>query len=395
MSRLEKLLGEDRSAALQRATLTFDQAAAPCGGRIVIYGAGGLGQRLLRGLRAQGVEPLAFADRNPAAWLTSPEGLAVLSPDEAVHRFGRDAVFVVAVWNPVATGGVSAIAAHLTAMGCRRVVPFTWLFWKYDREFLPYYLWDLPGRVIEAADNVRAAYAMLLGSRSQAEFLRQLEFRLTGDFGCLKAPDGDPQYFPARLFRPREDECFVDCGAYDGDTLRAMAEWTGGRFQKAVAFEADPWSFGALQQMVERDETLRHRVRIVQQAVGREAGTLRFAASGLSSAAISEAGDIEVQCVPLDEALTGEHPTYIKMDIEGAEMDALAGASAVLRRDRPALAICAYHVQDHLWRIPLLIHEMLPESRLLLRPYCANGWELVCYAIPADRPLDLSLEDGE
>jgi FkbM family methyltransferase len=169
-----------------------------------------------------------------------------------------------------------------------------------------------------------------------------------------------------------------------------MVEWTGGRFRKAVAFEADPRSFGALEQMVERDEALRHRVRIVQQAVGREVGTLRFAASGLSSAAISAEGDIEVQCVPLDEALADEHPTYIKMDIEGAEIDALAGGAGVIRRDSPALAICAYHVQDHLWRIPLLIHEVLPDSRLLLRPYCANGWELVCYAIPADRPLDFT-----
>lgn len=393
--RLEQLLGEDARAAAARASQAFDRAASPFERRIVIYGAGQLGQRLLRGLRAKGGDALAFVDRNPASWSRSIGDLPVLAPEEAVRRFGSNAVFVIAVWNPVTSGGLHTIATRLTSMGCLRVAPFVWLSWKYPHEFLPNYLWDLPSRVIEAAGEVRHSFGLFEGRRSQCEFLRQLEFRLTADFGSLREPDGDPQYFPRRLFHPREDEYFVDCGAYTGDTLLGLAEWTGGRFQGALALEADPVNFAALERTVAGDERLRGRVRAVSQAVGRERCKLRFAASGQASAAISEAGDIEVQCSPLDETLAEERPTYIKMDIEATEMDALLGAANVLRRSQPALAICAYHLQDHLWRIPRQIHDLLPDGRLLLRPHCADGFDLVCYATPPGREVDLSLEDGE
>jgi FkbM family methyltransferase len=391
--RLEELLCEDTGAAASRAAQAFDRAASPFKRRIVIYGAGQLGRRLASGLRAHGEDALAFVDRNPASWGHSIGGLPVLAPEEAVRRFGADAVFVVAVWHPVTSGGLYTIAAQLTAMGCRRVAPFVWLSWKYPEEFLPNFLWDLPSRVLEVAGEVRQAFGLFEGRRSQCEFLRQLEFRLTADFGCLRPPDEDPQYFPRRLFRPRADEYFVDCGAYDGDTLLELAEWTGGRFQGALALEADPANFAALERTIAGDHRLRGRVRASAHAVGRERCKLRFAASGMSSAAISEAGDIEVECSPLDETLADERPTYIKMDIEGAEMDGLMGAAAVLRKGRPALAICAYHRQNHLWRIPSRIHDLQPEGRLLLRPHCADGFELVCYAIPPGREVDFSLED--
>jgi FkbM family methyltransferase len=393
--RLDQLLAEDVRSAGSRASQTFDAAASPFEGRIVIYGAGHLGQRLLRGLRVNGADALAFVDRNPASWSRSIEGLPVLSPEDAVRRFGSDAVFVIAVWNPVTSGGLHTIATQLTAMGCLCVVPFVWLSWKYPREFLPNFLWDLPSRVLEAASDVRHAFDLFAGQRSQSEFLRQVEFRLTGNFGCLRQPDGDPQYFPRRLFRPRPDEYFVDCGAYNGDTLLEFADWTGARFRGALALEADPANFAALEGTVAGDDRLRGRVRSLSHAVGLERCSLRFAASGLSSAAISDHGDIEVQCSPLDDLLADECPTYIKMDIEGAEMDALQGATTVLRGSRPALAICLYHVQDHLWRIPSHIHDLMGEAQLFLRQYCVNGFELVCYAIPPGREIDLSQEDGE
>jgi hypothetical protein len=73
------------------------------------------------------------------------------------------------------------------------------------------------------------------------------------------------------------------------------------------------------------------------------------------------------------------------MDIEGAEFDALRGGQKVIQRDRPVLAICVYHAQNDIWRIPLFAHEMLPEHKLFLRAYEGDGFQTVMYAVPPER----------
>ena len=75
------------------------------------------------------------------------------------------------------------------------------------------------------------------------------------------------------------------------------------------------------------------------------------------------------------------------MDIEGAELDALIGARRTLVRDRPILAIAAYHRASDLWTIPRLIKSIVPEYDLHLRRYAEDCWELVCYAIPSSSRL--------
>ena len=92
-----------------------------------------------------------------------------------------------------------------------------------------------------------------------------------------------------------------------------------------------------------------------------------------------------VNCVTLDEALSGAEPTYLKMDIEGAELDALNGCHGIIQRVAPVLAISAYHLQDHLWKIPWLIQSFRSDYNFFLRPHCLDGWDLVLYAIPDHR----------
>ena len=90
---------------------------------------------------------------------------------------------------------------------------------------------------------------------------------------------------------------------------------------------------------------------------------------------------------PLDELLVNEQPSFIKMDIEGAEYDALSGCKQTIERYHPILAICLYHRQEDLWRIPLLIHSVSKKYDLYLRRYSDECWEQVCYAIPKERDI--------
>ncbi len=385
LSQLEMLLGEPMETTLERERTAFDRAAAPFERSIVIFGAGNLGQQVLAGLRGAGIEPLAFADNNKALWGREVAGLGVLPPDAAAERYAESAVFVVTVWNPNLPAGIRTILEQLRQLGCHRVVPFVTLFWKYHHTFLPFYPFDLPSRLTEHRFQLREVHALMADEVSRDLFVRQLRLRLRGDFLCLPMPDAEPQYFPNDIYRPLADECFIDCGAFEGDTIRAFARRTDGRFRKVIAFESDPKNFQAASNAVSSAPDLRGRVEVHPLAVSASEGKVRFSGTGAGNASISEAGDMHVQCIALDEFLSGEQPTLLKMDIEGAELDALEGACALIRNASPVLAVCVYHTPEHIWRIPLRLHQLQPAYRLFLRAYCADGLDLVCYAVPDSR----------
>jgi hypothetical protein len=108
--------------------------------------------------------------------------------------------------------------------------------------------------------------------------------------------------------------------------------------------------------------------------------------SGAATSKIEDAG-VDVDCIPLDELFADKPVTLIKMDIEGAEYDALRGGSRIIQRDSPVLAICVYHTQSDVWRIPLLMRSLNPAYQLFLRAYDGDGFQSVVYAIPPHRML--------
>ena len=337
--------------------------------QIVTFGAGNLGRRV-----ARAIHPVLICDNNPSLWGKLVEGVPVDSPKAAVQRY-PDATFVVAIWNPSRTEGTKELIKHLRSLGAQKVASFSDLLPEYGDLLLPHLLWERPEYYRRHEEEIERARA-LLDSAGQQEFARQLRLRL-GDFSN-QVIDPGITYFPADLFELSRNEVFVDCGAYDGDTIAAFRHATGDQFDRIIAFEPDPKNFAALKSSVNGD------LRIVLQpyATGARRETLRFVAGDGVASKISSTGTCEIESITLDEALQGLAPTYIKFDIEGSEPDALEGGRKTIVRHRPKMAVCLYHAPDHLWSIPLKLNELLPNSRFTLRTYYADGFDCVCYCIP-------------
>jgi FkbM family methyltransferase len=179
---------------------------------------------------------------------------------------------------------------------------------------------------------------------------------------------------------------FVDCGAYDGDTLLTFLNQSGGGFREAYAFEPDPRNVTRLESaLAGLPESARSNIQLQAIAVGNVSGSVGMLLSDAASS-VAAAGDVTVPCEPLDAVLERTTPTYLKMDIEGAEIDALDGARSLISANRPVLAISAYHFQDHIWAIPLLVESMVDGYRYHLRRYTSPPNDnLVVYAIPEER----------
>jgi FkbM family methyltransferase len=387
---LDQLLSEDIAACRARERMAFEYASAGSDGSIVLFGAGRLGHKTLAALRSVRHAPVAIADNNPALWGTAIDGVPILAPADAGARFGKNATFVVTIWRAGGTHRFEHSRQQLRELGCARVVSIAPLAWKYAQEMLPHYCLDLPHRVLEQRDDVRRCLSLLSDTRSQEEYLAQVRFRLLADFDGLPHPEAHPQYLASDLFEYYEErETIVDAGAYDGDTLREVIA-QGHRFSYYLALEPDPVNLATLREFVSTlPMEFRDRVETLPLALFSRRARMHMEGAGTVSAALQPvvgsdvAGDVE--CVALDELLGGRSLSFLKLDIEGAEPDALAGARETISRNRPVIAVCVYHRQDHLWRLPLLIASLAADYRFYLRPYNEEGWDLVCYAVPAHR----------
>jgi FkbM family methyltransferase len=384
---LEALLAEGVDAARKREAAAYDELTGGLGSRLVLFGAGNLGRRTLAGLRRLGIEPLCFVDNNTALWGEEVNGVRVMSPAEGAQQYGSDAVFLITVWCGEGTDRMANRVAQLRQLGCRCIVPFLALYWKHPGIFLPHFALDLPHHVHEEADEVRRAFQLFSDDDSRANYVEQVRWRVLGDFDCLPFPVAHAIYFPPDLFQLRSDESFVDCGAYDGDSLRTFLQQSSGAFSRVVAFEPDPENYRKLQDSVgQMPAPVRERIQLLDAATGDRRERVCMSIGGLSSSAVG-AGDFEIDCLPLDEVLHAPTPTFIKMDIEGSEVATLRGAARILREQAPVLAVCLYHRQNDLWKIPLLIHSLNSSYSFHLRPHLLEGWDLVLYAVPPSRQL--------
>jgi FkbM family methyltransferase len=377
-SEIADLLAEGFESIQAREKALVDGLALADDGPFVLFGAGALGKLTLARLRASGIEPRAFVDNNQRLWGKDVDGLRVLSITGAVRELGRDIPFIVTIYNAV------VVRRQLTDMGLRAFT-FPVLALRFPEALFPHCCVDRPARMVGQAAAIQEGFSVWADEASRQEYIAQVRYRLKFD----DVPPGSPAsetYFPEELVIPSPDEVFVDCGAYDGDSVREFIRRRGEAFARIIALEPDPANIDRLHaSLAGYPATVRSRVEAIAVAAGSQTGKTRFDATGTVSSAVGSAGSLEVDVAPLDDVLSQRSTSYIKMDIEGSEPEALAGAHRILQQDEPVLAICLYHRQEDLWQIPLQIRAINPRYHLFLRRYCDDCWEQVCYAIPEAR----------
>lgn len=380
---LEGLLSEWREDAANRAATNF---ALRKDDALVLYGAGNLGRMVLAKLRGIGIDPVAFADDTVAKQGQMIDGLKVVSPQDVCSEFGARVVFAVTIFHPAAS--FLRISRRLQKQTGARVVSFLSLAWQYPDSFLPHYQFELPQDVLENADDIRRAFQVFADEESRRQFVGQVRFRLHLDYeGLPQSSAGD--YFPADVlpeFPARTT--FMDCGAFDGDTIKRLLEHQQGRFHKIFAFEPDERNCRKLRDYVSSLPTdIAGRIHVYHAGVGSRRTRMKFNPTGNTGASFSNEGNVEVEVVPVQEMVEGDDATavYIKFDVEGAEWEALKGTEELIRRAAPVLAVSIYHQPDDLWQLPLYLKSLNPTYNLFLRTQGEDGMDVVCYAVPGSQ----------
>lgn len=129
------------------------------------------------------------------------------------------------------------------------------------------------------------------------------------------------QYFDLPQLPHAENEIFVDCGCLNGETSKNFINWCNGTYQHIYAFEPDLNHWKNC-----RAALTQEKADIYSLGVWSQKDKLHFAVASPGASFVSQTGEMVIEVDSLDNLLGEEKVTFIKMDIEGSELEALRGA---------------------------------------------------------------------
>lgn len=188
------------------------------------------------------------------------------------------------------------------------------------------------------------------------------------------------QYFNTDFLKFQKDEVFVDAGCCDMQTSLMLQKHCES-IKKIYAFEPDRKNYEICKKIAKEyfPET---DVSVICKGTWSDNKTLFFDATSDGASHISEQGNDSIEVTTIDEVVDGSLPvTFIKMDVEGAELESLKGAKETIQRDKPKLAICIYHKPEDMYDLPLYIKGLVPEYKLYLRHHSNGNGETVLYCV--------------
>lgn len=250
----------------------------------------------------------------------------------------------------------------------------------------------------ELAEKYRGCHVLIGTSRYWMEIY---EFLLENNWETEKILMADmmkkmyeSQYFEPEIVKPCNDEVFVDGGCFNCSTDRQFIRWCGNKYRRIYAFEPDGENYSVCQIKAKAIQ----RLELWNYGLWSKRDELYFHDSASQNSRIMERTDSEtsdpkvadsvalgsetmVRVTTIDEVVKKNRVTFIKLDVEGAELEALKGARDTIIRERPKLAICVYHKKEDIWEIPEYILSLSQEYRLYIRHYHWNPSETVLYAV--------------
>lgn len=185
-------------------------------------------------------------------------------------------------------------------------------------------------------------------------------------------------YYDLDIVQCGEDEVFVDLGAYTGDSVRDFIQ-TYGEYKMIYAYELSPSTFHTL----ERNTCEYSNIELRQKGVSSKDGYM-YMNDKLNGARnkILDEGDTRVEVVALDSDIK-EKITLVKMDIEGAEKDAIIGMKNHIENEKPKLMISSYHIPEDIFEVPNLINSIRDDYKFYMRFNGCGIWpcDYVLFAV--------------
>ncbi len=327
---------------------------------IVLYGAGAFGRELATKLTQYGVTPLAFLDINAKGDVLN---IPLFHPEKFPNK---KASIIISIVLPEKKR--LEIESYLRSLGYCDIsdgqeIRANYILFEKDYTVNP--------------EDIQKPLTYLSDSESKSIYLSNVSAHLERDYSKAKQSDG-VQYF-ADISDNNRFSSFVDCGAYIGDTF-LDAHRIDIAIKNYYAFEPIKENFERLEETLSQFDSVESL--LFNAGVSSSSGIAYFKQDS-AMGSLDASGDIPISIIKLDDLIDifPVAPNFIKMDIEGQELNALIGAEELIKKFRPNLAICVYHFINHFWDIPNFLHSLNLGYSFYMRTYSGACMETVLYAV--------------
>lgn len=345
-------------------------SAAAQGRPVVIYGTGNGADKIIDFCEEKHIAVAGIFASDGFCRGKMFRGIKVESYSDIIDRLGRNFLLIIGFASELPSVLKHfreldklhpTVAPHL-GLYCEETLDEAWLE-HYDAE-------------------LQAAQALLSDELSKKVFLDMLNFKFSGRLHYL-FDHATTRKEDLKLLQLTDRETYYDLGAYDGDTVKEFLQATDNRYSHILAVEPDTKNYNKLLHFTDTlDPT---KITAVKAAVWYEEGNITFTnQSGRAAHISTEQKSVPVAATTIDRlsTATGTIPSYIKMDLEGCEKEALQGGAASIRQYKPKLLLAGYHYNEDLFKIPLLLQQMRPDYRIYLRKHAyVPDWEINFFAI--------------
>lgn len=277
----------------------------------------------------------------------------------------------------MSTGSPLEVKHELDSMGLLNISYLA--FCRYSNFDLtpPPFMIDFADDFKKNHEKYRNVYELLSDEKSKNIFIKLLNFKTTFDYNFMHgfSNNHQGQYFDKELISNIENISFVDGGGYVGDTVKEVIN-NYPDFKKIYLIEP----------ILDNINIAKRKLKDIKNIIFLPIGisnkkTTLYFNDEKSFSSIYGNGTKSVKVDTLDNIIQ-EKVDFIKLDIEGAEQDAICGAKETIKKYRPILAICIYHKAQDWYKIPELVLDIEPNYKIYIRHYMEGIFETVMYFIP-------------
>ena len=341
--------------------------------QVVLYGLGFFGGVIVKNFNTEGIPVACFCDSKKTG-IDQETGLQIITPSELREKYSQANV-VISVANP---NNEKSVYETILSLGIAKEqiyffhVPYCFIRKsRVELVSLPY------EEVLSMSHGFEWAYNFFKDEKSKQVVLDMINGYLFNTTFTYDPPQDS--YFPNELSL-HDHEVFIDGGLYTGDTTEDFIRRVNGKYSKVVGFDIDEKNLASAKVNLQKYEN----VEIVPKGLWNKPQWLNAELGIMAGSNVNENAKDLVELTALDtwfmNTPPSAMPTYIKLDVEGSEKEALAGAKNIIQSAAPKLAVCVYHKPEDVYAVMQLLHEYNPDYKFFLRHYSPYVWDSVLYA---------------